>query len=157
MKKIIIMLLVIGMFVSCSSTPKNTAESQNVENQKLEPETEDISVLQGKWFLAAVEGNLITQSDLQKEAYIEFNTETMEVSGNSSVNQFGGPFTSSEPGKISFAPFRSTLMAGLNMEIENMLYQAFPRVTSYETSDGVLMCLDESGTALIHYTRSVIE
>lgn len=132
------MLLIAGTFVSCSSIPENA----------------DISHLQGKWILSELEGNSFTQNPAQKEAFIEFDTGTMQVSGNSSVNQFGGTFTVSEPGKISFSPMRSTMMAGLNMETENLLYKAFPRVTSFAVKGDVLSLLDASGAVLIKYTKA---
>ncbi len=137
------MLLIIGgVFVSCSSVPKNSGESQ------------DVSQLQGKWLLSALEENPFSQNPQQKEAFIEFDTGTMQVSGNSSINQFGGNFAVSEPGSIAFSPMRSTLMAGLNMETENLLYKAFPRVTAYLIEDDILSFLDSSGTVLIQYTKA---
>ena len=144
MKRIIIILLIIGVFVSCGSVPADSGESQ------------DVSRLQGKWLLSALEGIPFSQSAQSKEAFIEFNTTVMQVTGSSTVNQFGGLFTVSEPGKISFSPFRSTLMAGLNMETETLLYKAFPRVTAYSINAGILSLLDETGTVLIQYTKAAL-
>ncbi len=142
MKKILTILIIAGVFFSCTSAPNNSDESQN------------LSQLQGKWLLTALEGNPFTQTPRQKEVFIEFDTAAMQVSGNSSVNQFGGSFTVSKPGSILFSPMRSTLMAGLNMETENILYKAFPRVTNYTIKGGILSLLDADGTVLIQYTSS---
>jgi heat shock protein HslJ len=143
MKKILIILLVIAVFASCAGSPDNSAESQ------------DLSQLQGKWLLSALEGNPFTQNPQGKEAFIEFDTAAMQVSGNSSVNQFGGPFAVSQPGSIVFYPLRSTQMFGINgMETENALYKAFPRVTSYTINAGVLSLLDANGAVLIEYTKA---
>ncbi|MDR2900199.1 MAG: META domain-containing protein [Treponema sp.] len=142
MKKICIILLIVGVFISCNSVPENSAENQ------------DVSQLQGKWLLSAVEGTPFTQTQGQKEAFIEFDTAAMQVSGNSSVNQFGGPFTVSAPGSITFSPMRSTLMASLNMETESLLYKAFPRVSAYSIKGDVLSLLDAAGTVLIEYTKT---
>jgi heat shock protein HslJ len=141
MRNILIALLITGVFVSCGSAPKN-AESQ------------DVSLLQGKWMLSAMEGNPFTQSPEGKQAYIEFDTAAMNVSGSTSVNQFGGMFTVSEPGTITFSPMRSTMMAGLNMETENFLYKAFPRVVSFAVNGDVLSLFDETGASLIEYTKA---
>jgi heat shock protein HslJ len=145
MKKILIILLITGVFVSCTSVRSSVPE--NAESQ-------DFSQLQGRWLLSALEGSPFTQSPQGKQAYIEFDTAAMQVSGNSSVNQFGGPFTVSEPGKIIFSPLRSTMMAALNMETENLLYKAFPRITAYTINAGILSLLDETGTVLIEYTKA---
>lgn len=142
MKKILTILIIAGVFFSCASAPNNSDESQ------------DLSQLQGKWLLTALEGNPFTQTPQQKEAFIEFDTAAMQVSGNSSVNQFGGSFTVSGPGRITFSPMRSTLMAGLNMETETLLYKAFHRVTSYTIKGAVLSLLDAEGTVLIQYISS---
>jgi heat shock protein HslJ len=141
MKKLLFILLILGVFVSCAGAPKN-AESQ------------DVSQLAGKWLLSALEGNPFNQSSVGKEAYIEFDTTEMMVSGNSSVNQFGGPFSVTEPGTITFAPMRTTQMAALNMETENTLYKAFPSVTAYNIKGNMLSLLDVNGAVIIEYTKA---
>ena len=144
MKKILVILLITGVFLSCSSTPKNSAESQ------------DVSQLQGKWLLTALEGKPFNQNPQQRESFIEFDTEKMQVSGNGSCNLFGGNITVSEPGKISFSPLRSTLMACPDMETERILFNALGDVTGYSIKGNVLSLLGTDKSVLIQYTKAPV-
>lgn len=152
MKKILIILLIVGVFFSCTGMPRASGKSSG--NVVDSVESQDLSQLQGKWLLSALEGKPFSQNPAQKEVFIAFDVEMMQVSGSSGINQFGGPFTVPAPAKITFSPMRSTLMAGLNMETENLLYQAFPRVTAYALSGNVLSLLDENSAVIIEYTKA---
>lgn len=141
-----LIFLIFSVFFSCASVPEKSGENL------------DVSQLQGKWLLTALAGNPFRQDvaqATQKKAFIEFDVETMQVSGNSGINQFGGIFTISQQGKLEFSLMRSTLMAGLNMETESSLYSAFARVTSYVIKGGVLSLLDENGNVLVEYTKAL--
>lgn len=63
-----------------------------------------------------------------------------ELSGNSSVNTYGGGYTSSEDGSLQIGPLRSTLMAGEPdaMTLEQEYLAALQSVFGYTIADGTL-------------------
>ena len=142
MKNIVAIALIMGVFISCSSTPKNTAENGQA-----------VSQLEGKWLLTGLEGKAFTQNPQQREAFITFDMEKMMIAGNSSCNNFGGAITSAQPGKITFSPLRSTLMACPDLETERILYDALGRVTGYSIKGDTLSLLDDKNAVLVSYKK----
>ncbi len=143
MKKILFIVLAMGVFFSCSNTPKNSPADK-----------QDVSLLKGKWLLAELQGKPFIQNPQQREAFIEFDTEKMQVSGNSSCNLFGGNFTVPDPGKISFSPLRSTLMACPDMETENALYKALNDTSGFSVKNDVLTLFNADKTVLVKYKKA---
>jgi heat shock protein HslJ len=105
--------------------------------------------LTGKlWKLTEIMGKPAPKTEDAKSAYITFNDEDNQVSGNSGCNSFSGTYQLSPENKIAFSAMVATRMMCANMEIENKLNSIFPAIDSYTISENTL-CLNESATTTL--------
>lgn len=79
-----------------------------------------------------------------------------QVSGNSGVNSYSGPYTIGSGGKFSSGPFVSTKMAALDesaMRAEQMYLTLLEQAKSYKVAGRQLTLLDAGGNPSLIFER----
>ncbi len=74
-----------------------------------------------------------------------------EISGQSAVNSYSGPYKAGRLGAFSAGPLSSTLIAGPEdaMRAEQIYLELLDQAASYERSDTKLTLLDDNGNQLL--------
>lgn len=115
-------------------------ESDKKEEVKTQLNNKSMNLLEGKWQLIMVNGKKI-DSDFEgaKIPFISFDSETMEVTGNTGCNNFFGSYTAdSSTNKISMNDIASTEMYCEQVTYETEFLMAIQKADNYTIIDGVL-------------------
>jgi copper homeostasis protein (lipoprotein) len=91
-----------------------------------------------KWVLTELMGSRIEASKTGKQAFLQFNGETVMFSGNGSCNNIFGSYEIKEGNRISFGSAGSTMMACPDMETEKNFLDVLEKVDNYSVSDSIL-------------------
>lgn len=74
------------------------------------------------------------------------------ISGKGGCNNFFGTYENPEPGKISFKVGGATMMAGPNMEYDQIFFSMLENTDSYKASENELT-LNAKGTVVAKFKR----
>lgn len=127
MKKLFILFGAVMLLNGCSSAKLSLADVMNLVN--------------GKWALQSLAG----QSNLgslfaNKMPALQFDTQSMRVSGNNGCNSLSGPLRIEAGNKISFGQLAGTKMACPGQG-ESVFMDALNKVTNFKVDDGVMKLL----------------
>ena len=81
---------------------------------------------------------------------LSFDTEKMQVSGNSGCNNFTGSFTADKD-KLSFGTLSSTKMMCPDMKMETDFLNAISKTANFSMYQEKLVLKDASGTQLMSF------
>jgi heat shock protein HslJ len=91
-----------------------------------------------KWVLTELMGMKIENEKTDRHAFIQFNPETGQFSGNGSCNNIFGTYELLEGQRIKFGSAGSTMMACLDMETEKIFLEVLERADNYSINDSVM-------------------
>lgn len=139
MKKSLIALFMAGTLAGLSScgTARNATGS--------------IKALDGEWKITEVDGQGISSTDNDNEAFIGLDVKEMRLYGSTSCNRLLGGFEAdAKKGTISFGQTGSTRMMCPDMETERKVLDAIGKVTKYEIApDGKMAFKSADGTTVM--------
>lgn len=132
MKYATLLLLLLGLTVSCNSSKKSmSAKSDSIEGHH--------------WELVELMGQPIPAN--MKKPFLHLDSTTKTVTGNGGCNNFHGPYEiNAETMRISFKNIASTMMACPDMTTENGLNSVLSTVDNYSLS-GNTMTLNKARMA----------
>lgn len=106
------------------------------------------SLLNAKWNLQSIaDYSDVTGLFNGKMPFLQFDTDAMRVSGNSSCNSLHGPFNLEPKGKLVFGALAMTKMACPGNG-EAAFTSALSKVTNFSISDNVLTLLNGNTTVM---------
>lgn len=132
-------------FILLSSCKVGVVDQGKESDMKEEGQTQlnnksIINLSEGKWQLIMVNGKKI-DNDFEgaKIPFISFDSETMEVTGNTGCNNFFGSYTAdSSTSKISMNDIASTEMYCEQVTYETEFLMAIQKADNFVIKDGVL-------------------
>jgi len=130
------------IIISCRSH-RETTQSTITESQTNMAEADSIIPADGglegkKWMLTELMGEKIDTARLPKPAFIHFEASTGKVSGNTSCNNFFGPYELLEGNRIKLGDIASTMMACPEGTIEGKFFEMLSQADNYIVSDSTL-------------------
>ncbi|WP_346238832.1 META domain-containing protein [Niabella insulamsoli] len=129
MKKILTLIAVAAIFISCGEARKSTSGQP----------MESISLKGRKWKLIEIYGQPVAGKINNKEPFIEFNEgEENRYAASGGCNGLGGTYELSDHGRIQFKQGMSTMMACNDMTIENQLKKVFAAADNYTIANNIL-------------------
>lgn len=157
MKKVILSLVMVPAlmlgFVGCSgnktanSTPVEAVEVEEVE--AVVPVT-SVNELQGKWTISQVGSDTIS---IEEMPFMEFDIPNKKLHANVGCNIMNAALLveDANASSISIEPGQVTMMACPNMEIEQLILQAVPKVKAIKNgaSENEMLLVDENGNTLL--------
>ena len=101
------------------------------------------------WKLIELNGNpVVVNESMRREPSITLRNDGNRVSGHGGCNSLNGTFEIGQGDRIKFSQMVSTLMACINMEIENGLIKALEMADNYSLSaDGKYLSLNRARMA----------
>ncbi len=145
MKKILLVLAITGVMISCSATTKVEGEKTGV----VKAEVVDKTLLGTTWKLESysVEGKLV---DVIENSKADLTLQEDRFSGNGSVNRFFGSYTLEED-HLKMGPVGRTMMMGPKdaSDQEFAYTQLLEKVTSYEIVGDQLSLLEDGKVVLV--------
>jgi len=124
-------IVLIAMIGACKSKSGNVAQQGNISQQ-----TEGIT--EKYWKLIEINGKPVVMSESAggRDAFIILKNEDNRFNGNGGCNTLAGAYEL-DPARyrIRFSQVVSTMMACLNMEIEDEMKQMLGMVDNYSLSD----------------------
>ncbi|WP_310377705.1 META domain-containing protein [Flavobacterium sp.] len=127
-------LIILILIMSCS-TSKNTLAVNN--DKGLEAEY-NYSLTETYWKLIELNGKPLSTVEKQREAFMILKKDTNKVHGNSSCNTFNGTYTVTNDTQISFSKMTSTMMACINMVVENEFLNVVKQVDNFAIKGNIL-------------------
>lgn len=129
------------------STPATDAENTPVVAPQ---EVQNINALTGEWVIVSISGKTVNE---QVPATLSV-AENGRINGKSGCNSFGGN-VEVKNAKLAFGPVVSTKMACRPelMKQETDLFQTFPLITGYSTTDEGLTLLDADNNPVLVLSR----
>lgn len=132
MKKIVVSLCAICVVLSFSSC-------------RSAKEITTVSSLNGEWNIIEINGSAVTPGSGKDFPYIEFDTTTGKLSGNSGCNRMMGSFdTNAKAGEIDLGAIAGTRMMCPDMTIEQNVLNALKNVKGYKKAGSKKMALVNS-------------
>ena len=104
-----------------------------------------------KWILTKLMGKETNINPGNRTPYIMFDPSVSSVSGNTSCNNFSGPYEINEGDRISFGMIRTTMMACPDMDIEKQILEVLSKVDNYNVSDSILKLNKARMTSLAEF------
>lgn len=99
----------------------------------------DPAIEDRKWLLVELFGEPIILAAGSSEAFIEFNSSEGQATGNSSCNNFFGPYLLKTGNRIHFSPqMGMTMRACPEMESEQTFMSVLQQADNYTIADGIL-------------------
>jgi len=135
-------IVLTSIMIACSSRNsqnlKSTATNENAE-----------SITEKYWKLIEINGKpVMLDESLAREPFIILKNEDHRVNGNGGCNTLFGTYQISAGNRIKFSQMASSMMACLNMEIENELKKALEMADNYSISaDGKFLSLNRARMA----------
>lgn len=134
MKRFIMMAAAAITLLSCTQTPD----------------------LSGKWNVVTINGEELSVQENEDEVapFIEFDTESGKVHGNTGINIVNGSYTLSG-NDLAFGRMMSTMMAGPESKaiVEQNFLAAVDAVKSARVKSGVLTLYDADGNVLMTLSK----
>lgn len=135
-----------ALFTSCFSQKKSQSSSAQ-SNIDLK------SLTNTYWKLVSIDGKTVG-SELIKEPFIQFESETNKMFGANGCNSFFGNYEIQKNGKIKFGEVGSTLMACLNgMEIENAFLGLLQKESFLSISNDKLIFKDKNNKEVAQFAK----
>ena len=132
--------------VACKTTSTGT-KSQQPEN----------SITEKYWKLIEINGKPV-EATAPREAFITLKNEDRRINGNGGCNTLNGTYELSEGNRIRFSQMATTMMACLNMEIEEALKRALEMADNYTLSaDGKYLSLNRARMAPLARFEAVLK
>lgn len=134
--------LIAGLFVIvlgfCSCKTSSTSSKKS-----------DDGITEKYWKLIEIEGQpVVVDNRMRAEPHIILKKEDNRITGTSGCNTFNGTYEIKAPNGISFSKMASTMMACLNMDIENKMLHVFEITDNYTlSSDGKYLSLNRARMA----------
>ena len=138
---ILCLIVATNLFSACS----RQGDSKN-EKPESNPMATVVSLENTEWTLIELNGVATTASAGMMPPTIHFDGQSLQVSGNSGINRFGGKYQL-DGDKVEFGPMRSTMMAGPPeaMELEATFLKALSEMTSWRIHESRLEFLKGDG------------
>jgi heat shock protein HslJ len=128
-KKISVIIITLILIMSCS-TPKNSATQSETEV--------NYSLTETYWKLIELNGQPVIPVENRREAFMILKKEGVRVHGNSSCNTFNGTYTLANETQLSFSKMASTMMACMDMKLENELLETLQRTDNFAIKGKIL-------------------
>ena len=107
----------------------------------------DNSITEKYWKLIEINGKQV-EATTSREAFITLKNENQRVNGNGGCNTLNGTYEITPGNRIKFSQMATTMMACLNMEIEEGLKKALEMADNYSLSeDGKFLSLNRARMA----------
>ena len=107
----------------------------------------DNSITEKYWKLIEINGKPV-EATTSREAFITLKNEGQRVNGNGGCNTLNGTYEITPGNRIKFSQMATTMMACLNMEIEEGLKKALEMADNYSLSeDGKFLSLNRARMA----------
>ena len=106
----------------------------------------------GTWEVKEIDG----KKEFQKRPWMKFDFNQMQISGNSSCNNFFGGLTM-ENDEVSFENIGATRMACANMSTEDLFFTALGKIDYFEFIDDELHLLSLNRDILIKLEQTQIQ
>ncbi|MDR0940918.1 MAG: META domain-containing protein [Bacteroidales bacterium] len=143
MKKILFFSTIVTAFCtimscSCRKAQQTTATTNAEINQAVVENaiSESPSITGTRWKLVEINGKSIAGMTFASEPFIEFDSETNRVSGNSGCNNFSGEMELNKiHNSIRFSKMITTRKACIDMSIETQLMEILSIVDNYSLSE----------------------
>jgi heat shock protein HslJ len=134
--------LVAGLFVvilglcSCKTTSSSSKKP-------------DSDITDKYWKLVEIEGQpVVVEEWMREEPHIILRKENNRVTGTSGCNGFNGTYEIKEGSRISFSQMAATMMACINMDVEQKMLRVFEMADNYTVSaDGKYLSLNRARMA----------
>ena len=142
--KITGVIALVAIVGACKTT------SKSVKPQPESAKSQSENSITGKyWKLIEINGKaVVSDESMRREAFIILRDEDNRVNGNGGCNTLNGSFEISKGNRIKFSQIASTMMACLNMEIEEGLKKALEMADNYSLSaDGKYLSLNRARMA----------
>jgi heat shock protein HslJ len=117
------------MNMSCSTQKDNKTNSETEVNYPL---------AETYWKLIELNGQPVSTVENRREAFMILKKEGNSIHGNSSCNTFNGTYTLSNETQLSFSKMASTMMACMDMKIENELLEVLQRTDNFAVKGKIL-------------------
>ncbi|MCL2727581.1 MAG: META domain-containing protein [Bacteroidales bacterium] len=148
--KNIIQIVILGLLLGGCKTPSKI-ESRDPQTRTTVQQLPDIT--EKHWRLIEINGKPVASFGQtgRYSAFFLLSREDNRVTGNTGCNTLTGTFEI-DPARylIKFLEMSTTLMACLNMEIEDELNRVFRLADNYSiTADGRFLSLNQAQTALL--------
>ena len=143
MKKLFKIMLALIIIASACKTSSNVAQSENTDGQM-----DDI--VEKYWKLVEINGNPIAiDNTVSRAPFIILKNEDKRVNGHGGCNTIAGTYEIDRATKrIKFSQMITTMIACLNMEIEDELKRALEMADNYALSaDGKYLSLNRARMA----------
>lgn len=139
-------LFAFAAMIACKSgTAKNTVL----------PETNDPMELSGRWTLVSIMKHPDLKNEGGKEVYMEFNTETKQMEGNTGCNHMFSAYKA-DASTLSFDGVGATEMYCEGVKTEQPLMEVLRNVNGYSIVADVLT-LRSGSEAIASFRRSATE
>jgi len=104
------------------------------------------SITEKHWKLVEINGKPVEATS--REAFIILKNEDNRVNGNGGCNTLNGTYVISQGNRINFSQMTSTMMACLNMKVEEELKRVLEMADNYSLSaDGKYLSLNRARMA----------
>ncbi|MFI0429825.1 META domain-containing protein [Mariniflexile sp. HMF6888] len=141
---------ILVLFTNCN-TSKKVAQTNSEE---LTPEMniikDPVSIENIKWKLVTLMGKDVSD----KKAFIMFSNEDNKVFGHGSCNNFSGTYQFKEGNQITLSKITATLMACIDMEVENQFMAVLEKADNYSLN-GSTMTLNKAKMAPLAIFKAV--
>lgn len=141
---LIFTFLLIPFLISCSTSTFKPSKAKQIDTSLR---------LHDIWALERVAGKQIDLQDFEKHPYIEINLTTMFIIGHDGCNDFSGPISSVETGKIAFGTLKSSEKICHGMKIADTIKHYLPFVRSYKMEDLQLFLYNQTEKELLTYRK----
>jgi len=122
----------------------------------VKPQPEN-SITEKYWKLIEINGKPV-EATTPREAFIILKNEDQRINGNGGCNTLNGTYEIAPGNRIKFSQMASTMMACLNMEIEEELKKALEMADNYNLSeDGKFLSLNRARMAPLARFESVLK
>jgi len=132
MKSITVNLFAIFvLLISCDTSKKSTHTNSKNQTSETSITKDSVSIKNIKWKLVTLMGKDVSD----KKAFIMFSDEDNKVFGHGSCNNFSGTYQLKEGNQITLSKMTATLMACIDMEVENQFMAILEKADNYSLND----------------------
>lgn len=124
---------------------------ENASKYSLYKNPVDYQLEARKWKLIALDGKPIKRNEKLQEPFLYLDPEQSRFNGNGSCNSFSGSYDLMPENKIQFGPVASTMMACVDMTIEQTFFRAFEKTSFYRVDEVYLELLDSKKQLLARF------
>lgn len=144
MKKLFTSVLMSGLVVLASSC----GSSKGLNS---------LSAIGGEWDVVEINGSSVEPVEDQASPFIGFDVQEKHVYGSAGCNRFSGGFNAgAKKGTISFGAMACTRMMCKDMKTEDMLLEAFGKITNYKLDgNGSMMLGNASSKSMVLLKKRV--